>query len=31
MGNIPNVYCKGDSAKIVYDIIKVDNASAEAN
>jgi hypothetical protein len=29
MGNIPNVYCKGDGAKMVYDIIKVENSSVE--
>lgn len=31
MGNIPNVYCKGDGAKMVYDILKVENANGEPN
>lgn len=24
MGTIPNIYCKGDGAKMVYDILKMD-------
>ena len=24
MGNIPNVYCKGEGAKMVYDILKLE-------
>ncbi|CAD8139366.1 unnamed protein product [Paramecium octaurelia] len=29
MGNIPNIYCKGDGAKMVYDIIKVESLELE--
>lgn len=25
MGNIPNVYCKGEGAKMVYDILKLES------
>ncbi|CAD8053048.1 unnamed protein product [Paramecium sonneborni] len=31
MGNIPNIYCKGDGAKMVYDIIKVENQQSDQN
>ncbi|CAK85174.1 unnamed protein product (macronuclear) [Paramecium tetraurelia] len=29
MGNIPNIYCKGDGAKMVYDIIKVESSELD--
>lgn len=25
MGNIPNIYCKGEGAKMVYDILKLES------